>query len=87
MTTQEQINALQSRQLELKALMASVDYVAQKISDAKYLHSDRAASNLAAEYRDKLEEREQWRTEYNNNEEMLEELRTLQHEEEAGDEE
>lgn len=72
---QDQLNALESRQLELQSLMASLDYVSQKISDAKYLHGDEAATVVAAEYHVKLEARESWRSEFNANEVQIAELR------------
>lgn len=68
-------NALDSRQLELQAKMSSLDYINHKISDAQYLHGAAAAKQVADQYRDKLEQREAWREEFNQNEETLATLR------------
>jgi len=83
METQERINALESRQLELQAKMKSLDYITNKISDAYYLHSATAAREVANSYRAKLEEREAWRSEYNENEETLAALYAQRAQEEA----
>lgn len=66
-----QLNTLESRQLELQAKMKSLDYINNKISDAYYLHGAQAAKNIAESYRPKLEEREGWREEFNQNQEAI----------------
>lgn len=66
-----QLNTLESRQLELQAKMKSLDYINNKISDAYYLHGAQAAKNIAESYRSKLEEREGWREEFNQNQETI----------------
>ena len=66
-----QLNTLESRQLELQAKMKSLDYINNKISDAYYLHGAQAAKNIAESYRSKLEERESWREEFNQNQETI----------------
>ena len=66
-----QLNTLESRQLELQAKMKSLDYINNKISDAYYLHGAQAAKNIAEAYRHKLEEREGWREEFNQNQEAI----------------
>lgn len=66
-----QLNTLESRQLELQAKMKSLDYINNKISDAYYLHGAQAAKNIAEYYRSKLEEREGWREEFNQNQEAI----------------
>lgn len=66
-----QLNTLESRQLELQAKMKSLDYINNKISDAYYLHGAQAAKNIAEAYRLKLEEREGWREEFNQNQEAI----------------
>ncbi len=76
MTTQEQIGALESRLLELGALMRSKDYINNKISDAYYLHGATAATQVAENYREDLEAREGWRDEYNQVEAQIVALRT-----------
>ena len=73
---QERIRQLKARQLELEALMPTLDYVNNKISDAYYLHGAAAAKAIADHYRPQLLEREGWREEYNANEAELASLST-----------
>lgn len=72
---QDQINALESRQLELKAKMKSLDYINNKIEDTRILHGATAAKAVENEYKSKLQEREGWREEFNQNEATLKTLR------------
>lgn len=72
---QERIRQLKARQLELEALMPTLDFVNNKISDAYYLHGAAAAKAIADHYRPQLLEREGWREEYNANETELASLR------------
>ncbi len=74
MTIQEQINILESKQLELRAEMQSKDYINNKISDAYYLHGEEAAQNVVKTYREALEAREVQRAEYNANEVAIKKL-------------
>lgn len=74
MTNQERKSQLQSRQHELQVLMESLDYINHKIEDARVLHGETAAQEVADEYRPKLQQRESWRAEYNANEAEIAEL-------------
>lgn len=79
----EQISALESKQLELKAKMAAYDYINHKIDDARILHGAAAAKAVENEYKPKLMEREGLREEYNQNEATLKTLRAQEAQEAA----
>lgn len=65
MKNRERISALRSRMHDLKVKIESLDYVDNKIIDARYLHGEAAAKKVADEYRERLLEREAWRQEWN----------------------
>ena len=75
MKNHERISALRSRLHDLKVKIESLDYVDNKIIDARYLHGEAAAKKVADEYRERLLEREAWRQEWN---EIEAELVTLE---------
>lgn len=75
MNTQEQINALESRQLELQAIMAKSDAHAAKCAKLELKFSQA--------YPKDLEEYQAANAEYNSNEETLESLRKTLAEEQA----
>ena len=69
--------------LELRGKMQSLDYINNKISDAYYLHGAASAKAIAEQYKPALQQREAWRTEYNEVEAQIAELEALIAEEEA----
>ena len=75
MENQEKINALQSRQLELLALMGKSDAHAAKCAKLGVKFSD--------EYPNELKEYEAANAEYNSNEETISALKVLQIQEEV----
>lgn len=75
MTKQEQLNALESRQLELQAIMEKSDAHASKCS--------KLGLKFNQEYPDDLAEYQAANTEYNTNETVLETLRQTLAEEQA----
>lgn len=75
MKNHERISALRSQLHDLKVKIESLDYVDNKIIDARYLHGEAEAKKVADEYRERLLEREGWRQEWN---EIEAELATLE---------